>query len=384
MNYRIKNIFVVFSLVGCSINSFSESNSFYDNDFQEKQTIEESSMLIQSSRTDDFSSCSDDFNSSFEYSSSMSDSSFSEELKPNIYDTIDKAILCSQEYELYCYYTDPHFFSPIEYFDYEEENMINSLAYIQNIYSLSSSQFIVCGGDVISRGDSQSQACKKLSSYINLTKQYFDKHYFIVGNHDTNYQGNWYSGLDYHDCMLPQETLNNILYNGSNSYYYFDSSTTRHYCFDSGIDWVADTLTEYQEKQINWFANSLLSNKKVHNTVFIHMTSAYSDGVLTKMMQDIGPIIEAYNSKKTITIQNTVFDYSLAAGKVDYIQSGHSHKDAIFYAFGIPVLLTRNLCDLDSAFQPSFDIVLVDYTNSKLLLYRVGNGEDRAVVLNVL
>lgn len=286
-------------------------------------------------------------------------------------------------YEIYCCYTDPHFYDSTCDYSFDEENIISKLSFLRNVYDLSKSQFVVCCGDVLCSGDTRSQACFKLSSYMYYTNAFFDKHYFVVGNHDTNYQGNFYTDnpTDYSTCILSQDTINSILFNGLKSYYYFDTPTTRHYCFDSGLDRTAKSVNNYQQEQILWFANTLLNDTKEHKTVFIHITNIEWQGPLSEMMKRLGAIINAFNDKKTIVVQNDVFDYSSSNGKIDFVQSGHIHADSMFEYEGIQIITTNKFYALGTESQPTFDIVLADYDNLKIYLFRIGIGEDRIITI---
>ena len=203
-----------------------------------------------------------------------------------------------------------------------------------------------------------------------------------MGNHDTNYQGNYFEGSstdNYQECILPQETINNVLYNGGNSYYYFEGQYSRYYCFDSGLDWLSNSITEYQKEQICWFANSLLDDQKSHKTVLIHMALTTFSGQQSRMMQQLGDIMEAFNNKTKITVYDQIIDYSYSFGTIDYVQSGHLHVDCAFTYKEIPIVSTIPFFEKGLENQPSFDIVFEDYTNSKLCLFRIGAGEDRII-----
>lgn len=291
----------------------------------------------------------------------------------------------SQENETYCFFTDPHCFLPTRDYSIDTDVLKSDFDILKKAYDLSSSSFIVCGGDLLNNGDTKSQACYKLSYFSALMKTYFNNSYFIVGNHDTNYQGDTY--MDSHDangCILSQSTINDILYDGGNSYYCIDAPTTSFYCFDSGIDWYSHAITAYQEEQISWFANSLANDLKPHKAVFIHIASFNSAISQTPMMLELDRVINAFNHKNSINLGGQEYDYSNANGLVYFFHAGHDHRDLNgFTPSGIPVFLTRSFSSPEIATQPTFDIVFVDYTNLRVVFLRIGDGYDRELSIDI-
>ena len=105
-------------------------------------------------------------------------------------------------------------------------------------------------------------------------------------------------------------------------------------------------------------------------------------GELSAMMKKIGEIIKAFNEKGTVFVQNTIFDYSLTIGKIAYIQSGHIHKDGVFYCGEIPVITTNAFFNTGPEWQPTFDVAMIDFSNSKVNFFRIGDGEDRELYIH--
>lgn len=258
-----------------------------------------------------------------------------------------------------------------------------SVKYIKSISELTNSSFVMCGGDLLNNSDTKQEACSILTSYKEITDYYFNNHYFLVGNHDTNYQGDTYmDNGNYNECILEQSTINSLLFGGNKSYYCFDTSAASHYCFDSGIDWTANTVSSYQSEQLNWFAESLLANKKKNINVFVHMALLSEDGELTGMMNSMSKIIEAFNERSSVSFGGIRYDYYNAFGKIHYIQSGHIHKDlTIFDCGGVPIIVTSAFSNNRASDNPTFDIVFADYDNFYFNFYRIGNGNDRSLNL---
>lgn len=283
----------------------------------------------------------------------------------------------SEEYELYCFFTDLHLYDNGGY-GHNCTIMNDYIPFLQEAYLLSSADFIVCGGDLLNNGDTKSEACYKLANFDQLMKTTFNNYYFIVGNHDTNYQGNTYmeSG-NWNDCILSQETLTDILFDGKKSYYRYDTSLTTYYFFDTGIDWEDHLMTPYKAEQVTWFANDLLKDGNKHKVLFMHIPLNYEYS-LTAFTLSISKIVNAYNNRKSIHIGNRLFNYSKAIGTIEFAQSGHFHKDLNNYYCGeVPFIVTTSFSAEGVASQPTFDFVLIDYSNNIVRCVRVGDGEDR-------
>ena len=296
----------------------------------------------------------------------------------------------SEEYDVFTFYTDHHCFMPNGSFEVDRDLLESHFDLIQKVQDLSDSSFTMCGGDLLNYGDSRSQACYKLSLYFEEMNQYLKNPHFVVGNHDTNCQGNTYNyenSYDYSSCMLSQDTINDIFFNGQPSYYCFEVDNTSCYCFDSGIDWFALNLSEYQQEQLGWFAGSLLEDHHPYKNIFVHM-ALFSHGsavVVTSLMSEVGRIIEAFNSRSSVIINNVNYDYSSSVGTIEFIQSGHLHSDVnSFECGGVPIVVTTSFAAPEAVSRPTFDVVFVDHSNHKVNYLRIGDGEDRVFEMQPL
>lgn len=286
----------------------------------------------------------------------------------------------SNEYDVFTFYTDHHCFVPNGKYEVDISLLKSHFELIKEIQDLSGSEFVMCGGDLLQNYDTKSQACFKLATYMSFMDSYLDNPYILVGNHDTNCQGQDYINFgDYLSCTLSQETINDIFYNGKNSYYNFSTINTSYYCFDSGIDWFAFDLSEYQKEQLKWFADSLLNDDFIHKAIFIHIALVRyeSTRVITSMMSEIGKIVEEYNSKKAIVVNGNYYDYSSCNGEIKFIQAGHSHVDLNTICGSIPTIITSSFASPEAVSKPTLDVVFVDYANHKVHCLRIGDGDDR-------
>ena len=381
MNIRVVTfaILPVFLIVSCTPFIEQETSSYSCSKFHCEDNS--SSVSPQTSLTSyDYSSFGSQSSSTFKDDDSSINHFWNEEVDEKIKELTEKKNSIPES-ELFCFFTDPHLFLPTYDYSFDVSKFETWMGFLKKVYELSSCDYIVCGGDVLSYGDTYSQACYKLSYFYDYYTNNFENSYYLVGNHDTNYQGwEYINARDYLDSMLNQEMINNILFGGNKSYYKFNGLHTSNYCFDSGIDWDADAPTDYRNEQLAWFANSLLTERAAHINIFIHIALMYKNTVLTEFMSRLGQVFDAYNKRKTITIDGITYNYSFAVGHVDFVQSGHSHKDIeSFYCGGVPVVSTRSFAHPDIATTPTFDLVLLDYTHLNVSFTRFGDGEDRTI-----
>ncbi len=96
------------------------------------------------------------------------------------------------------------------------------------------------------------------------------------------------------------------------------------------------------------------------------------------MMSNLNSVINAFNTKTSLVIRGLEYDYSNSTGFIEFVQAGHVHKDLINYKFAsIPIVTTTTFSLPPIVSKPSFDIVFIDYSNSKTHLLRIGDGDDR-------
>lgn len=277
----------------------------------------------------------------------------------------------SGDVESFLFFTDPHYVAVNANggcrVGYEKH-----LDIIKKYYDESSAGFVLCGGDWLNNSNTNDNACYELSKIKGKMRSLFDKYYLLVGNHDTNYQG---------ESQLTQQTLNNLWFNEyGKSYFAFNGGKTKFYTFDSGIDWGhADSLTDYDNEQIEFFLEELNKNDDKYIALAHHMV--YTSGTtLHKLTERITEIAKIYNERGTVQHNGVTYDFGQKTGKVEFMIAGHSHADQTGTLNDIPYIQTIN-ADV-STNCPTFDFVLVDYTARKLNTVRIGTGEDREIELN--
>ena len=276
--------------------------------------------------------------------------------------------------ETFIFMTDPHLLGGSNVFD--EAQFKNYIGLLQKYYNMLPVDWMICGGDWLNNRDYQDAACWKLG-YMDATMRKLFKHYYpVLGNHDTNYQG-VVSASDASRGDLTHQTLINLMFRSNkNTYYEWSGNNTRFFVFDTQTDWES-SMDAFKWTQINWFAESLLTNRDSHIIVLQHIY--YTDGTsIAPMSTNIQAICGAFNRRTSVTLNGVTYDFSGVTGKIHCIIAGHSHFDAIDTAGNVPVWLTTNMRDGNT---PTFDLMLVDYTAGKLKSIRVGTGSDREMTL---
>lgn len=277
----------------------------------------------------------------------------------------------SGDVEAFLFFTDPHYVA-LGLNGGMRAGYENHLDIIKKHYDESCASFVLCGGDWLNNGNTAENACYELSKIKGKMRSLFDKYHLLVGNHDTNYQGN---------DQLSQQTINNLWFNDyGKSYYAFNGGKTKFYVFDSGIDWNHTTsLTDYDNEQIEFFLKELDKNDDKYIALASHMASV-NMSALHKLTERITEIARNYNERGTVQHNGVTYDFGQKTGNVEFMIAGHTHTDVVGHINTIPFIQTIN-ADVNPTY-PTFDFVLVDYTARKLKTVRVGNGYNREIELN--
>ena len=104
----------------------------------------------------------------------------------------------------------------------------------------------------------------------------------------------------------------------------------------------------------------------------------YSEQYTSALASNLTKLLNAYNTRTTITLNGKTYNFATATGKVHFVLVGHSHADFNIVADGIPVIASIN-GNADYNHTPSFDLAIADYSNQKLHLVRVGSGANRDI-----
>lgn len=287
----------------------------------------------------------------------------------------------SAKVETFIFFSDPHYYPNYngQIMDGAEEYIKTFKKYFNNLPL----NFVLSGGDWLSAHNQITaiQCLGEIDGYMN--KQFNMLYYPVLGNHDSNYQGELTGNTDTdeNDGALSNQQLVNLWFRKWGKLYYsFLGTSTRFYVFDSGIDWVT-AMDSYKWEQVDWFANQLLSNTDDNIILVTHIAelnyqdpSAFGNNI-TPITDNILLIAEAFNARNSITLNGQTYDFSSKTGKVKCLLCGHLHFDANAIVHNIPVIA------ITWAHNGDFDLVLIDYANNKYKSIRVGTGENKDINL---
>lgn len=287
----------------------------------------------------------------------------------------------SGDVESFVFFTDPHLLN-IQWSTVPtiQEHMQTYLGCMKEYYEATPTSFVLCGGDWIGAQDTKEQACFKLGMIDGFMRKNFHPYYPVFGNHDDNYQGVDVEGGASGTGTLTHETVRNLMFReNGNTYYSFKGQNTTFYAFDSGIDWPL-TMTDFKWEQVDWFAKKLIEDDAEHSAIAIHI---FSNGnyVAADLTSNVLTVAQAYNNKTTLTLNGISYDFTKATGRVEFMLAGHTHEDKVLMLNGIQVIITADLrAQKHTGHSPTFDLCLADYTNKKLYLERIGEGNSRRTV----
>lgn len=271
----------------------------------------------------------------------------------------------------FLFFTDPHL---------NENNSIfeQYLLAIKDRFNRVPLEFCICGGDWLDNNDTNKQAYDKLSYINDYTNRLFgDQYYYILGNHDTNYQGRLTEDSEKFTGLLDHNTIVDLMFSKQgNSYYTIDSKCAKIFVLDTGIDWD-NIMDDFRWEQIYWFAKELQGNDNQNVIVAMHI---YTNDLETPTIfsGSIMRVIEAYNNKTEISLNGYQYDFKDSIGNVACVLCGHCHKDFVIEASSIPIIGVTHLKDGNI---PSFDFCVFDWKQNILNLIRVGTGVNRCVKL---
>ena len=270
----------------------------------------------------------------------------------------------------FLFFTDPHLMGSNN--SLNEKTLIKYFNPLEKVYNSIPLDFICCGGDWLNDGDIQDEACFKLGYLTGFMNSKFKNYYPILGNHDTNYLGKLNEEAESNTGLLSNDTLTNLMFNKfGNLYYSFKIKNTNYYVLDNGTNWW-NNMNEHRWEQIDWLANKLIEDNPIHSTILLHILW-YDSSNVGAMTQPLTQLINAFNTHTTITLNNILYDFTNNTGHVDYVLSGHTHYD-------YSETINNVLCIATDKFERgtgTYDIIINDYDNNKLIMYRVGSGESR-------
>ena len=278
----------------------------------------------------------------------------------------------TDEVEGFLFLTDPHVINWTTMSE-NQKTVTGDLQIIRDYYTSTPTSFVLCTGDWINDDYTGDEACFLLGMVRGLWKTWFDNGCFAVGNHEYNDCGEQILDTNtVHNLLLPHEEKN---------YYTYDGNRTKFYVLDTGR--LGTGHTEYGWEQIDWLAKKLIEDNAEHSAIASHIWYiADEDGtlVLTPFADAVLRLAQAYNDRTTITLNEKTYDFVSATGYVEFAMGGHKHVDKNAEEYGIPVILSTTVT-INGYGKPTFDLVLVNYTNRKINFVRIGSHKDRTVLL---
>ena len=270
--------------------------------------------------------------------------------------------------ESFLFFTDPHLCEGSGW----EKEFKEMMGEIQQCYNNIPATFCLDGGDWLGNSDSVEDARYKLGLVNGTMKSMFNRHYDLVGNHDTNEQG---------VSKLTNASIKNLWFRDfQNCYYTFDGQNTKFYCFNTeGEQDTLATNNNYGWNMCKWFASSLTTDNSPHIALAMHIVYVTPElTTINAIAQEILDIAEAYNNRTSITVDGVAYNFSANTGKIEFAIAGHSHADYNSTINSIPVILTTDT-RANINLGATFDLVYVDYNAHNIKFVRVGSGNDRTV-----
>nr|DAL21219.1 MAG TPA_asm: Calcineurin-like phosphoesterase [Caudoviricetes sp.] len=271
-----------------------------------------------------------------------------------------------------------------------ESNTKNSPALVKYLEENLNINTILCGGDLINQGtkeNMENNMRKAVRAFSNLRLSSFP---IAFGNHDSNW--NDYGGQhDYPErkfnasaqyALMQKQSEELISYfttTGWNFYFDKPATKTRYIVLDTG---ESGAFYAYSE-----LSKALLDTPAGYHIVI--MAHWLYDASISTACVNIQKMIDAYNSRGSVSISDNAYNYSSAVAHISLLLGGHLHNDMSWSTeSGIPVVLVD--CDAgyrtDNTVYPfvagtiteqAFDVITLDYINNTVKCVRIGRGANR-------
>ena len=277
----------------------------------------------------------------------------------------------TQDTEAFIFITDVHW----------NNNKKHSPALIKRILDSTSISTVICGGDLIySRNATKAGAVSEIKGFIDPVKACAKEYFGVFGNHDDNSNSGAAAAIRFgkeeqYNLLYPQSNMGNVhwafeestdLVRPFRNDYYVDHphTKTRFLC----LDWNYGDLTARKA-----WVTSVLSKNDGYRVVVIYHGFYANDGeeALAEEHTTFLPTFEPYKNK------------------IVGMFTGHVHFDDVVNYFDnnkAPIIITS--CDAfrtaigmtaDTVTEQCFDVVVINYTTSKIHMTRIGFGQDRSV-----
>lgn len=288
----------------------------------------------------------------------------------------------------FIFFTDAHW----------EINSRYSPEIVRHILNNSGISKVFFGGDAFTGEEDKNEALAIAKNFIDdfcFTNDFFP----VFGNHDSNRSaGKNNPDVLFDDTEVESLFFSSIQYNknvhycGRYFYYIDDEATcTRWLCLDTGKN---DFSSEEKRFVLETLINTTEGWHVIVVTHIIFDALDYFDPntiYLSSVIKQYLNIFDSYNRRKGYFDNSCEYIFSEAKGKVEFIIGGHIHRDYIDYSeSGIPLIALD--CDCRYTYsqighqkgtinEQCVTVVVADYASNKLIMNRVGRGEDIEITL---
>lgn len=271
--------------------------------------------------------------------------------------------------EAFVFLTDPH-----PYYVTDTEMVKRFYATIAKAFNQIPTGFVVSGGDWLTDGMTQAEACSALGYITAIMMRITQGRFYpLLGNHDMNIFGSGENPtLSYGAIITTMFPVQ------GKAYYHFNGANTSFYCIDTGSDHDT-TMTAYRWTQMQWLAESLLHDTAEHIGILEHIYAVNTIDNVYPVASKVNQIITAFNARQTVDVNGNTYDYTTKTGRVEFVVAGHAHKEMSGYINGIPVIVCNRSF---TASIIGFDAILVDYTNRTINFLRTNTGAIRSITLD--
>ena len=277
--------------------------------------------------------------------------------------------------ETFIFVTDIHWYQ-------NQQKSTKLIKYLLNNLNIN---MVFLGGDLITEGRKadeivESLRCIKAFQYPDVFTP------MAFGNHDNN--SNQSDATQRFDANTVYSLFfkgfeDNVTWMTEDEFsFYFDKAVnkTRYIFLDMGDDGVSKAFTAFAP-----FRDALLSTPNGYKIVIVAHIIDY--GTFTTSLTQM---IDAYNAKASVTVNNVECDFTRASGRVVICLGGHRHyDDETATAGGVPItvtdcdamLSTKNSQTAGTITEQAFDVVSLDYINNLAYYERIGRGKSRIIHL---
>lgn len=243
-------------------------------------------------------------------------------------------------------------------------------------------KFICIGGDILDREVSHNVIFSLINNLFSGVSASRKPIVILAGNHDDNpYTNPVHLTKSQVKSLFIDMTDVNMIGDIDKCYYYFDEGNYRIICLDmidypqggtyDGMSWWG-----FSQEQVTWLGDILeMTDKNV--ILLCHQTldeshSMWNLGNNGGYTADIRSLINAYNTKTTITLYNHTYDFTATTGKVLFNHAGHAHFDEQYYLESLraPILVTS--CAKETEIQQYDGTELVEGNTYRVVTNETG------------